>query len=40
MLVYTVKNLLKNFNTFSRGNSYEIEFIGANTGNKYVFHIK
>ncbi len=40
MLMYTVKNLLKNFSTFSKGNSYELEFIGNKSKNKYTFLIK
>lgn len=40
MLVYTVKNLIKNFSNFSKGNSYELDFIGNRTRNKYTFFIK
>ena len=39
MLVYSVKNLLKNMSMFSKNNSYELKFSGLETKYKYNFSI-
>ncbi|GAA0101619.1 hypothetical protein UT300012_23340 [Paraclostridium bifermentans] len=39
MLVYSVKNLLKNMSMFSKNNSYELKFVGLETKYTYNFSV-